>query len=214
VAAHSLRNLPAGWGIPTRNVLTAPMLDVNTADLLRTYRTAWHILSEHQPYPQTIAALEEIPRPPQVASLAGLSARFAFHEFIVSHDRPAVSFARTRTSGHAAAIALATRLFEADTGRLPETLEELVPDYLPHVPVDPFDAGGEPLRYRVVEGLPIVYSIGPDGRDDGGSVNHPERSYRGNLRDDYVFPLRFPPELDYDPIEWLRKRQAASQEQP
>ena len=34
------------------------------------------------------------------------------------------------------------------------------------VPTDPYD--GRPMRMAVVEGQPVVYSIGKDGRDDGG----------------------------------------------
>jgi hypothetical protein len=38
--------------------------------------------------------------------------------------------------------------------------------FLPAVPLDPFD--GAPLRYKpLVKGY-VVYSIGPDGHDDGG----------------------------------------------
>jgi hypothetical protein len=37
------------------------------------------------------------------------------------------------------------------------------------VPADPYD--GRPIRLAVVEGKPVVYSVGKDGKDDGGLVD-------------------------------------------
>ena len=34
------------------------------------------------------------------------------------------------------------------------------------IPPDPFD--GKPLRYKKLEKGYVVYSVGPDGNDDGG----------------------------------------------
>jgi hypothetical protein len=36
-------------------------------------------------------------------------------------------------------------------------------------PPDPFD--GQPLRYKIEESRVLVYSVGPDGKDDGGNVD-------------------------------------------
>ena len=60
-------------------------------------------------------------------------------------------------------LVLALRLHEKDRGALPVTLNELVPDYLDAVPVDPFDGG--PFRYSPEDRA--VYSVGPDGIDRG-----------------------------------------------
>jgi hypothetical protein len=68
--------------------------------------------------------------------------------------------------------ALATERFRLKTGKLPSALSELVPDYLPKVPEDPFD--GAPLRYRTLPTGYAIYSIGEDGHDDGGR-EPPER---------------------------------------
>jgi hypothetical protein len=51
---------------------------------------------------------------------------------------------------------------------LPNTLEETVPAYMPAVPEDPFT--GRPLKYLVDGTRFVVYSPGPDGKDDGGVV--------------------------------------------
>ncbi|MEM7388018.1 MAG: hypothetical protein AAF514_24040, partial [Verrucomicrobiota bacterium] len=64
-------------------------------------------------------------------------------------------------------LAAAIRLCEVEVGRLPETVEALVPDHISRVPLDPFD--GRPLRYHPEQRL--VYSIGIDLADDGGDRN-------------------------------------------
>jgi len=61
---------------------------------------------------------------------------------------------------------IALELFRRRHGRWPEHLQELVPAFLPALPLDQFD--GQPLRYRLVDGKPLLYSIGGDRDDDGG----------------------------------------------
>jgi hypothetical protein len=67
-------------------------------------------------------------------------------------------------------VALALELHQRETGRWPGRLQEMVPRFLPSVPLDPFD--GQPLRYSTgVDGAsPMVYSVGADGVDDAGVV--------------------------------------------
>jgi len=67
-----------------------------------------------------------------------------------------------------AATAVAIRLYELDHGGRPISLEELVPDYLSSVPADPFAADGRSLGYRPDAPKPVLYSVGVDGKDDGG----------------------------------------------
>jgi hypothetical protein len=79
-----------------------------------------------------------------------------------------------------AATALAARLFAADHGGArPAELDELVPAYLPAVPVDPMAAGGRAIGYRNDGPQPAVYSVGDDGSDDSGSERPRDR--RGEL---------------------------------
>ena len=134
----------------------------------------------------------------------------------------------TWPSRRIAAVALAVRLYRADhAGRWPESLGELVPTYLPAVPIDPFAAGGRPLRYlrdtpgwdippalAAAEssyipppgtgpflGGPVVYSVGQDGIDDGGSRRlrptlHRQHTFSFDRADwqDLVVPLAGNPE--------------------
>jgi hypothetical protein len=53
------------------------------------------------------------------------------------------------------------------TGAPPATLQALTPTYLSAVPVDPFD--GQPLRYARRGSDYVLYSVGPDGKDEGGT---------------------------------------------
>jgi hypothetical protein len=47
---------------------------------------------------------------------------------------------------------------------MPSSLEELGPQYLKEVPLDPFD--GQPIRYSPEKA--IIYSVGDDLIDSGG----------------------------------------------
>jgi hypothetical protein len=62
--------------------------------------------------------------------------------------------------------ALALRLYRKENGRYPENLQQLVPKYLPSVPIDPYD--GKPLRYRKLQKGFKVWSVGGNRKDDGG----------------------------------------------
>ena len=65
--------------------------------------------------------------------------------------------------------------------KFPATLAELVPTYLEYVPNDPFN-NNLPMSYRVTDRGCVVYSIGPDGKDEGGLA-----AKEGEGRDDHDF---------------------------
>jgi hypothetical protein len=65
-------------------------------------------------------------------------------------------------------VGLALEAYRRGHGAYPKSLEELTPLLLPEVPADRIT--GEPVRYRIVDGQPIVYSVGVDRKDDGGRV--------------------------------------------
>lgn len=84
------------------------------------------------------------------------------------------------TERQMALAAIALKRHELGEGRLPATLDALVPKYLATAPVDFMD--GKPLRYRPdPSGGYWLYSVGLDGKDDGGdpaatAVKPPRRS--------------------------------------
>jgi hypothetical protein len=63
-------------------------------------------------------------------------------------------------------VDLSIREFCEVNGRVPNDLSELIPDYMLASPNDPFGQG--PFSYRKTTDDFEVYSVGPDGVDDGG----------------------------------------------
>ena len=59
--------------------------------------------------------------------------------------------------------------------RLPQSLAELVPDFVEALPIDPFT--GEPLFFVTTEVGITVYSIGSNLVDDGGDFTVPKGKY-------------------------------------
>ncbi len=94
------------------------------------------------------------------------------------------SFQRTQAMLRSAAAALAAERYRLAEERWPDSLDALVPRYLPVVPIDPYD--GRPLRMRrLADGL-AVYSVGPDRTDDGGKL---DQDRPGNAGTDVGFQL-------------------------
>ena len=84
-------------------------------------------------------------------------------------DRALITHYRAIAGRRLAALGLAMRLYEVDHGHRPETLQALVPAYIPAIPSDPFDRAGAPLRYAPEAPTPVLYSVGLDGVDDHGA---------------------------------------------
>ncbi|VAX41655.1 hypothetical protein MNBD_PLANCTO03-617 [hydrothermal vent metagenome] len=76
----------------------------------------------------------------------------------------AAEVATQRRDGLLTGIAL--ELYRRDNNDYPDSLDALVPAYLPAVPPDRFT--GKPLRYALIDGEPRLWSVGADRNDDGG----------------------------------------------
>ncbi len=63
-------------------------------------------------------------------------------------------------------LALALAWYHRNHGRYPKKLDELAPKYLRAIPGDVFS--GKALIYRPTEKGYLLYSVGPNGKDDGG----------------------------------------------
>lgn len=88
----------------------------------------------------------------------------------LSENRFRFSSAKNQTGNALLLSALALRAYQAEHGDLPKTLNDLAPSYLKNVPIDPF-GNGKPLRYvRKNAREYSLYSVGSDGRDDGGKI--------------------------------------------
>jgi hypothetical protein len=70
-------------------------------------------------------------------------------------------------------VAVAAERYRRAQGRWPAALGDLAPALVGAVPLDPYD--GKPLRFRKLPDGVVVYSVGPDGSDDGGHIDreHP-----------------------------------------
>lgn len=99
----------------------------------------------------------------------------------------------TRCSLRGAVLVLAIERFRRERGEFPSDLDALVPKWSSRIPADPYSqkslrflpTPGEVSQYR-------IYSVGPNGIDDGGT--RPKGSFPSpdnkKLKEDYViFPL-------------------------
>ena len=66
-------------------------------------------------------------------------------------------------------VAWGLAIYRAEKKLWPESLSQLVPEYLPAIPKDRFD--GKPLRYVVRDGDAIVYSVGINLIDDEEDID-------------------------------------------
>ena len=81
----------------------------------------------------------------------------------------------TETIRNIVVAAIALKRYENRYHRLPMTLKELTPNLLETVPADCMD--GQSLRYRPnADGTFLLYSVGEDGKDNGGDVTLPTTS--------------------------------------
>jgi hypothetical protein len=145
--------------------LLQPLNEVNAAQVTRLFRAYGSAMS--QPNWQACAAQLQLgpkicPTSPRENATAGFLAPFwistgaCWEGYAASAER------------RMAAVILAIRLYYLDRGVYPRALSELVPDYLPAVPLDPMAADARPLGYILAArgARPVVYSVGMDGRDD------------------------------------------------
>ena len=79
----------------------------------------------------------------------------------------ATSDLQSITSMQISSVAIAIKQYQLGNARLPDRLEDLVPERLVAVPIDPLD--GQPLRFKKTDTGCVVYSVGLDGTDNGGT---------------------------------------------
>ena len=76
---------------------------------------------------------------------------------------------KTECSSAATRLILACRAYQTGLHALPDGLEALVPKYIASIPSDPYD--GQSFKYS--KSKAIVYSVGKDLKDGGGSTELP-----------------------------------------
>jgi hypothetical protein len=83
--------------------------------------------------------------------------------------RLAEAVRRNRTQLRCTLVSLALERYRQANKQWPDSLRDLIPKELTRIPLDPYD--GAPLRYRKRNDGVVVYSIGPDGEDNGGNID-------------------------------------------
>ncbi len=95
---------------------------------------------------------------------------------------------RNKTDVHATVAVLAILRYSKDKGSYPNDLQQLISaDYLKQLPIDHFV--DKPLSYKKTEDNFILYSVGPNGTDEGGKYSRDSKGRIKNWQDngDMVF---------------------------
>ena len=109
-------------------------------------------------------------------------------------ERGRLNDARDLAGDRVLMLRLMLRAYRLENGVYPPNLNALVPKYLGAVPADPFGAG-EPMRYKLSGKDYVLWSIGPDRIDNGGTPIPPRGKPISPLPPDVRAPL---PPLTFD----------------
>jgi hypothetical protein len=95
------------------------------------------------------------------------SGGIVLNEFMFAASNCATAVSQGDARRQTARLGVAAYLYREKSGHWPEKLADLVPEFIPSLPPDPFD--GKPIRLkRTAHGM-VVYSVGPDLVDNGGT---------------------------------------------
>jgi len=129
---------------------------------------ALRLVKAHRPWPEVKQAL--VKASPSANQRASILDRYRYPLSWMSTPN---CLSAGGTAIHAATerqmtlAAIALKRYQLRHGQLPPSLEALVPEFLSTVPYDYMSA--KPLRYRLKpDGSYVLYSVGEDGKDDGG----------------------------------------------
>jgi hypothetical protein len=149
------------WGGFFFRCFLLPAESAGYREMLKRYRDLAGDTQE--PFPRTRERIAEIERDNQRGK-AGLFGRL----MLPALGKVLESECKGRVFHRCAEVLVAATRFRLATGSLPENAAALAPDHLAAVPLDPFTIDA-PLRLkRTDDGGLVVYSVGPDGEDDGG----------------------------------------------
>jgi len=166
------------------SMLLAPIISAATAsrrDLIRKYDEMLGLVEQESARPlwhRDVSALER-----ETERLTGSSIENSRYLFVgmlfPSLSRAGYLFEVATQERDAALVAIALELYRRAHGAYPPALDALVPRYLPAVPPDRYD--GKPLKYRLVNGRPLLYSVGVNRVDDGGVLPKAETPAKANV---------------------------------
>jgi hypothetical protein len=174
---------------PLIQVLKPHFLDTLLTRQIWDQHAAGIVQSCQQTFAQSREAFAFLKDYPSTVDQSGLLQYNALGKILVrglrSYEKVTGQMMLRFTERGVVATALALRRWQMDHGgELPATLQAMVPDYLPRLPVDLMD--GKPLRYERQERL--LYSIGTDLADTAPAA--PEQ--KGLVSKDGKLLLRLP----------------------
>ncbi|HWQ92835.1 MAG TPA: hypothetical protein VN673_14255, partial [Clostridia bacterium] len=131
------------------------------------------------------------------------SLRFGFGvTSVATLSRGISKAARAETERSLVLAAIALKRYGLSNTNPPASLQHLVPAFLSSVPIDYMN--GNPIQYRVKPDESVaLYSVGEDGKDDGGDAGLLDASKQWTMwhRRDVVWPtLALPEELEPDEL--------------
>lgn len=178
---HAMRN-PGQLG----DLAPVGMLSTNDNAAFYLKHMAMFVEASKQPFPEALAGAEQTQQ--ALHEEMGASGMGRIRYGLTAQILPAIqatfeATARGVGSTRTAVTAIAIERFRRRHGKLPDSLEELVPDLMPALPMDPYD--GKPMRYVVTDEDVRVYTLGRNHQDDGGVL--------GDERLDEVFTLPLEP---------------------
>ncbi len=209
-----LRSMPSSWWLT--NALVAPLdaglyrvacLDEDELSFLEAVEEI-HSLARSVARVKSHAAIVMMLKKREATTEVQFMRPLASWRFRMSamvfpnYTRAIAAMLRQETTRSLLLADIASRRFQTANGRWPDSLEELVPKLLAEVPVDFMD--GRPIRYRVENGRPVLYSAGNNGVDDGGN-GIPEEPWKNDLNywdgHDAIWPVATRGSTPADPAE-------------
>ncbi len=130
--------------------------------------TVLRTLKVHRPWAEAKERLSQVTTNVDRIARSPLRWRYPFSLVAIPNFKRACETAlHWETERQMTLAAIALRRHQLQYGQLPTSFEALVPEFLPLAPYDYLNA--KPLGYRPkVDGTYVLYSVGEDGKDDGG----------------------------------------------
>ena len=131
------------------------------------------IAASREPFPQAMERVEQVDQ--KLKALMGTQNPLERLKYVVTGLlTPATSksfeaFARVLARRETLVAAIAAERFRLKNNSHPAKLDDLVPEFLGAIPIDPFS--GQPLRIASSPEEIVVYSVGVNGIDDQGVEN-------------------------------------------
>jgi type II secretory pathway pseudopilin PulG len=132
---------------------------------------ALRLVKAHRPWPEARQAVLKAGARLNTISSSPRKFRYCFSRMsIPNYMRASERAVNVETERQMTLATIAIKRFQLRHGKLPPSLDVLVPEFLPAAPYDYMSA--KPLGYHLkADWSYVLYSAGQDGKDDGGDPN-------------------------------------------